>query len=869
MTYSAAIARGSGVLEVFVRVDGYPYVMGTSPDAPTDSWYTGGGFSYHQGLRVNTLRMGCDARPGECWPDTKGFDCEAEDPDDTLKAQLITLESAVSTEITESLTATATTINVLSTAEFASSGAAHINQEAFAYTGKTATSFTGVTRGYYGSQAVEHIYDADAVPECMPEVVAIPVDLVGRRVVVYAAERQNGTLSATEQVWVGWVSYTTETLPGILRFSVDHILNAVAKGQVFSWMPAGRMRGLYVPNFAGVRWGRVTLNHVSTVDVVTSGTSQHYETVEDLIADAITAITAVANWEMGRAPDGRLWIEYTSTSPSPIRIAGRHIEDDGGLMNILGFTQGNQYFELPPSGGRVVAEEWPASVFGVTNSWLAAIENRIYLRTGEAQYFVESYARIQYKGGDDLGAVPIFDINTTDDYVVVGSHSDFGGVPWAGEVLVRGDDGAPVLAQVWGLHSLRLHEAVRLLWSGQGYSGAPALGYTAPNRWLAKPCLRDGDVDWDELKRLVDAAPSAISTVEYEISEPTDLGEILTGPLVACGIYAYVKNDGTVGWARAVQPSQAEADVSVTASWIDAERVAETTTTHGIESLLNAAKLVFESQYKTDTLFQKKTMFIIDQRSLQRYAGQLARDMLNPLGPLSKQAKELTIYTNPETISRLLDERDEITRHVASTVGGLLSRPRPGCRLPVTPQARSIAIGQAILLTCEWLENKATGATGVTSKVCLVLGWERTFEMKRATDYLRLMMIDDPPGAIAPAARATAWDAGSKTLTFADTGLYHSSEDSTDLDYFEAGDAVQVFAENSATPTVHEPTVGVVNTTAGTMTLTTAPGITVPAIVRFQQYVDCSNDQTSEGWVWVADDADGEVQDTRDGYRWA
>lgn len=869
MSYADAIARGGGTLEAFVRVDGFPYVMGTYASAPTDSWYTDNHFGYHQGLKIDSLRMGCDAHPGECWPDTRGFDVEVFDPDDTLKGELLSLESAVSTELTSGVAATDTTINVVNAADLDASGVAHCHLEAWHYTGKTATTLTGCTRGWYGSQAAEHIYDANSIPECIPDVSNVPVDLVGRRVVVYVGEVVNGALSATTQVWVGWVSHMTETLPGVLRFSVNHILDAVAKGTVFSWMPAGKMRGLYVPNFDGCRWGRVTLNHTSTVDVISDGTATHYESVDELVEDAIAAITAVSNWEMGRSPDGRLWIEYTSTSTTMIPVSCLATDDDGALMHLLGFTQGGDAFELPPAGGRVVADDWPASVFGILNSWIAGLENRIYLRTGEAQYFVESYARAVYEGADNLGAVPIYEVNTTHDYIVVGSFSDFGGATWAGEVLVRGEGGEPRLQQVWGLHSLRLHEAVRLLWSGETYTGAAALGYTAPLRWLAKPCLLDDDVDWDELERLVDTAPVALSTVEYEISEPTELHDVLTGPLVACGIYAYVKNDGTVGWKMAQQPSAAEADVTVDGSWVDAERAPETITSHGIEALLNAAKITFEAQYETDSSFQKKTMFVVDQKSLQRYAGQLARDMLDPLGPLTEEAKELTIYTAPTQVKRLLDSRDEITRHIASTAGGLLSRPRPGARLPVTPQARSLVIGDAILLTCEWLENKATGTTGVTEKVCLVLGWERDFAMKRAVDYLRVMMIDAPPGAISPAARATAWDSGDKKLTFADTDIYHSSADDSDLDYFEAGDAIQVFDEDDASPTVHEPNIDSVDVSAGTITLTSAPGITVPAIVRFQGYIDVTTDQQSEGWVWLADDADGEIQGSRAGYRWA
>lgn len=869
MTYSEAIARGSGVIEVFIAIDGFPYVCGTSPDAPTDSWYTDGGYSYHQGLDPTTVRFGCDAQPGEVWPETRGADIVVHDPDDTLAALLITEESAAGTELTETLSATATTATVVDTSELASSGVVHVDLEAMSYTGKSATALTGLTRGIYGSAAVEHLYDDTAIPECAPDVLPVPCDLSGRRCVIYAGERRNGVLSATEQVWVGYVSYQTDTMPGEIRFGVDHIIEAVKKGTVFSWLPAGRLRGLYVPNYDGARWGRLTLDYTTALDVVTDETAEFHENIEALVAATITAVTGEADWHMGWTADGRLWIEYAGSASRSISVSALDTEGEGALMYLLGFTQGGARFTIPPAGGRVEAESWPASVFTILSSRITGLEARAYLRSGEAAQFVESYARAEYDGAEDLGAVPILNIDTDDDYLVLAPWSDFGGLPWHGEVMVRGDGPAPIISQTWGLHSLRLHEAVRLMWSGQTYTGALSLGYTAPRRWLARPMLEDGDVDWDELEALMDRVPAVLSTVEYELSEPTDFGEVLTGPLLACGIYAYVKNDGTVGWAMAQAPSALSADSTVTDAILDAERSVELVTARTYRPLVNSLKLVFESQYETDTSFQSKTAYILDTKSIQRYSGQAARDMVDPLGPLSQSARELKIYVAPATVKNVLDHRDEITRHVASTIGGLLSRPRPGVRLAVTPVARTLEIGEAVLLTTQWVRDTATGGMGVSAKVAIVLGWERSFEFGRVVDYLDLMLIDAPPAAISPAARATAWDSGSKTLTFAATDLYCAPEDDSDLDYFTAGDAVLVFAEDNETPSVLEPAIDSVDVDAGTIVLTSAPAISVPAIVRFQQYVDVTARQQIAGWVWLADDSDGQVQDSRTGWRWA
>lgn len=61
------------------------------------------------------------------------------------------------TTLTASMTNVSTTpIQVVSTDQFASSGVLLINNELITYTGKTATTFTGITRGVYGTTNVSH-----------------------------------------------------------------------------------------------------------------------------------------------------------------------------------------------------------------------------------------------------------------------------------------------------------------------------------------------------------------------------------------------------------------------------------------------------------------------------------------------------------------------------------------------------------------------------------------------------------------------------------------------------------------------------------------------------------------------------------------
>ncbi len=68
--------------------------------------------------------------------------------------------SSRSTDVSAQLTTTATTLTVDSTADFEDNGFIRIGNELISYTGKTATSFTGLSRGAGGTTALQHEIDA-------------------------------------------------------------------------------------------------------------------------------------------------------------------------------------------------------------------------------------------------------------------------------------------------------------------------------------------------------------------------------------------------------------------------------------------------------------------------------------------------------------------------------------------------------------------------------------------------------------------------------------------------------------------------------------------------------------------------------------
>lgn len=93
---------------------------------------------------------------------------------------------AAFSELDGSLTAVATTITVLDASSYASSGTARVNNEIITYTGTTATTFTGCTRGQYGTTAEAH-NDEYAVQQCITGTNENVVETVKKLLEDYAA----------------------------------------------------------------------------------------------------------------------------------------------------------------------------------------------------------------------------------------------------------------------------------------------------------------------------------------------------------------------------------------------------------------------------------------------------------------------------------------------------------------------------------------------------------------------------------------------------------------------------------------------------------------------------------------------------------
>lgn len=145
--------------------------------------------------------------------------------------------NATSTQLTDNpLTNSATTVNVISTTAFPTVGFISIDNEIIKYTGKTATSFTGCTRGADGTTAVSHVQNSqvfhnviaahhNAVKDDLIATEQFVSDLIGRSTTQIKAP--NGSVSVPSH------SFVNDPDTGMYRQGADSIGFTAAGVELF------------------------------------------------------------------------------------------------------------------------------------------------------------------------------------------------------------------------------------------------------------------------------------------------------------------------------------------------------------------------------------------------------------------------------------------------------------------------------------------------------------------------------------------------------------------------------------------------------------------------------------------------------------
>jgi hypothetical protein len=225
ITWNTA-ARGGKVFPLLL-IHGLPYVLtlpfghdyipsGVSLSDLPDLWWPGTDLETISGYARGWLELGEgvegfawteQSRPTEATQvDLGQIVVRLSDPAGEATAVFDSADAATGTYLTAEVTVTDSTVHVVSTDGFPSSGVLYLNREAIAYAGTTSTSFTGCTRGQYGSQAQRHPYDAAAGSGLgTAEVTDRPTEFVGRLCTLWMGQVEGGVLTKLSLEYCGHV----------------------------------------------------------------------------------------------------------------------------------------------------------------------------------------------------------------------------------------------------------------------------------------------------------------------------------------------------------------------------------------------------------------------------------------------------------------------------------------------------------------------------------------------------------------------------------------------------------------------------------------------------------------------------------------
>jgi hypothetical protein len=150
-TTLSRMQAGSLVSKLVVAIEGCQYLLSDAPQAAVLQAWAGTDWTSVLGGLFVELKNSHTVQPWE--PFTGAGSCQIQvidtDNSDTFGILVNKRAAGAETELTATIDRNDTTIPVASTQDFTSSGTAYIGTEAVGYTGKTATSLTGCTRGKY------------------------------------------------------------------------------------------------------------------------------------------------------------------------------------------------------------------------------------------------------------------------------------------------------------------------------------------------------------------------------------------------------------------------------------------------------------------------------------------------------------------------------------------------------------------------------------------------------------------------------------------------------------------------------------------------------------------------------------------------
>lgn len=822
-TYSDLIADGSGRVVYYLLIPGV-CVVGTTKDDPTDAWYTDTDLDYYDWLvheSCGEIRDSIDYLTAEAR--CRQISVDVIDYDEGFIGLTSSWRSQIRTYLTSTLTAAATTAVVEDTSDFPATGDICIGAERMTYSGKTATSFTGLDRTAYGTTAEEHYVDLTGDIPIQPVVVQSPTQLDGRRAYLYAAavDPELGTRGASTCIYRGRITGRTRVGRGRFRVSIKHCIDTLYDATAGNALGSATLkRGMYHSSegsFLGDvqlfvdDWTASAVVQGAQTSSFSTGWRSHEEARVDLNVALQQAWDNAGVGTSSRRPnivesDGKYTLILAGGSSYKTSL----VVEKYSMMWCLGFDAGT--YDATGSGDAGIhefqAQRDPAPLFVDMSDYSYSSATAVF-------YVDDEDATIQGSAYGFIKGNPYFKIVSQTLGLVTITTATLDSTWFRGPfILVEDDDITEVtnclpLAPESGDRSIKTAlERLLHLESSQD----------EPSRWCALGVQSD-DIDWTELDDCLGGINPALNDVHHVVIEPTTPYDAIGHHLALLGICPRITDESKIGFTRISTPTRSDAiSVQIDSDQWDANKAADIEAELESAELLSVIKIDPGLDYTSEddddygdplTLtWREATTVLRTPREIELKIPGLVIPALRYYGITTTQIKQL------------------INSYVINTHFAGFGRENATIEIPCTTTAASVKCGDVVIVTHELAPNLGDGEMGISDEIGIVEA--RDYRHSRG-QYSVTVRIGArlPTGGITPTAHATAWSSASKVLSFstADTPLY--AQDGSDLDGFNSSaDAIPVLLveRDSTSPSVWSATIdaGGVDTTAKTAALTAA-----------------------------------------------
>ena len=249
MTFARVYGTGSGALRFRLSIEGWPYEFVTSSSMATTA---ADGRVRVVGLSVEGAKITQRADLVRSTLEAQGMSVKIADV--AVKATLaFSLQPTYTTWLASVAAASASTVNVQSTSGWPATGYFHVDTEAFSYTGKTGTSFTGCTGARWDTVAQAH-YVPDGGQLRYPQITSTPVVMEGRRARLYVYGAGDSATGDGTQIFLGVVSGEPKMRGPSWTVSIDPISRILSQEVGADLGDPVAPRGIYYPGVYDGSW---------------------------------------------------------------------------------------------------------------------------------------------------------------------------------------------------------------------------------------------------------------------------------------------------------------------------------------------------------------------------------------------------------------------------------------------------------------------------------------------------------------------------------------------------------------------------------------------------------------------------------------